>query len=127
MPQSYGSAGRLSDDSGSDMGDSCSSGRFGSDPGTMLPKISIMSLTGGDEAANIIMGAAGNDARTTGDSRSAAGSSSYKRGKATTISVTSSSQMSQGAVKGVPIDIVDDDMDVANDAQEEEQKRPAAY
>ena len=93
----------------------------------MLPKISIMSLTGGDEAANIIMGAAGNDARTTGDSRSAAGSSSYKRGKATTISVTSSSQMSQGAVKGVPIDIVDDDMDVANDAQEEEQKRPAAY
>ena len=80
------SAGRLSD-SGSDMGDSdLSSGRGGSDPGTVLPKISIMSLGMGEEGAN--MGA--NDARTTGDSRSAAGSSDIQHSGA--ISVSSMSQ-----------------------------------
>ena len=80
----YGSAGRLSD-SGSDMGDdSSSSSRGGSDPGTVLPKISIMSL-GIDDNQNMV----NNDARTTGDSRSMAGSSDRQGGA---ISVSSFSQ-----------------------------------
>ena len=92
----YGSAGRLSD-SGSDMGDSDqSSGRGGSDPGTTLPKISIMSL-GIDEGANI----RGNDARTTGDSRSAAGSSDV-HGRAISVSSMGKSLDTQSDLLQVP-------------------------
>ena len=97
MPKNA-SAGRLSD-SGSDMGDSdMSSGRGGSDPGTVLPKISIMSL-GMDEAAH--MGA--NDARTTGDSRSAAGSSDVQHSGAISVSSLSQDQSeSSKRKKGAP-------------------------
>lgn len=67
------------------MGDSeASSGRGGSDPGTVIPKISVMSL-GIDDT--VMMGV--NDARTAGDSRSAAGSSDVQYGA---ISVSSLSQ-----------------------------------
>ena len=88
VPTTYGSAGRLSD-SGSDMGDSggSSSGRGGSDPGTVLPKISIMSLGVGD-GANM----AANDARTTGDSRSVAGSSDIQSRAAISVSQLSQDQ-----------------------------------
>ena len=67
-----------------------SSGRGGSDPGAVLPKISIMSL--GNDAA--IMGT--NDARTTGDSRSAAGSSDV-HGAAISVSSLSQDHQSESS------------------------------
>ena len=59
----HGSTGRLSNSDVGNDSDSDQSSRGGSE--TVLPKISIMSLGDAD-------GANGNDARTVGDSRSAA-------------------------------------------------------
>ena len=124
------SAGRLSD-SGSDMGDSdLSSGRGGSDPGTVLPKISIMSLGMGEGGANM-MGA--NDARTTGDSRSAAGSSDIQHSGAISVSSLSyqdhQSELSSAQRKkekaSINIQIMQLGSEDADTSMQEEQKRPA--
>lgn len=96
-----GSTGRLSNSSlgDNDMGganSSCASSQGGSERGFAMPKISIVSL--GEDTNNNA-----NDARTTGDSRSAASydaSSSARGGYMGAISVSSLSQgPSEGASK----------------------------